>query len=91
MSEPKEILALQLEIQSAVEIIRPSLNRYSVGPNFSKIVFDRETMCWKVYSRKSNKVALVGANNVKGVILAPEDGAPVVEKKQRPPALKAVA
>lgn len=65
-----EILAKAIEIYEGIEIFKPSITRYQVGPMFSKIVFDRELMAWKVYSTKSNRVGLIGTSNVKGVLLA---------------------
>lgn len=81
----KEILADLLELQSPIEIIAPTITRYQVGGKFSKIVFDPITKGWKVYSRKSTKVGLVGANNVKGVVYKPEPKvAPAPEPEKKP-------
>lgn len=67
--EKKEILASQIEIQSPIEILDPRVTRYAIGKRFSKLIWEPEFMSWVAVSRTTGKRALIGANNIKGVIL----------------------
>jgi hypothetical protein len=65
-----------IEIHTPIEIIAPKISRYTVGKKFSKLVWDKEFMSWRVFSRGSGRTALIGANNIKGVIFEQEVDAP---------------
>lgn len=72
--EPIEITAFQIEIQTPIEIIDPRVTRYAVGKLFSKLYWDTTFNSWVAVSRNTGKKALIGANNVKGVLFDPPAG-----------------